>query len=63
MSSGPQGFPVLLLKPKVEYWSDEVKDADGNRIFQENDLKIYKARWFVNNAFSYPENHSIKQCN
>jgi hypothetical protein len=63
VSSGPQGFPVLLLKPKVEYWSDEVKDADGNRIFQENDLKIYKARWFVNNAFSYPENHSIKQCN
>jgi hypothetical protein len=62
ISSGPQGWPILLMQPKVQYWSDEVKDEFGRRVFQQNDLKIYKARWLVKNNFSYPENHEFRQC-
>lgn len=62
VSSGPEGFPVILLKPKVSWWSDEVVDAKGNTVFQQNGLKIYKARWLVQNSFSYPANDLFKQC-
>lgn len=62
ISSGPDGFPVILIQPKREWYTDEVKDTDGRSIFQQNDLRIYKARWLVDNAFSYPQNHAMRQC-
>ncbi len=63
VSSGPADFPIILLWPKVEWWSDEVVDAKGDKVFHQPGLKIYKARWLLKNSFSYPANHSIKQCN
>lgn len=63
VSSGPEGFPTVLMKPEEKWWSDKVLDAEGNAVFQENGLRIYKARWFVENAFSYPEEDPIKVCN
>ncbi|WP_316811906.1 DUF6528 family protein [Pedobacter heparinus] len=62
VSSGPEGFPVILLRPKESWWSDEVIDGKGNTVFSQNGLKIYKARWVLQNNFSYPANDSFKQC-
>lgn len=62
VSSGPEGFPTLILKPKTSWWTDEVLDARGNTVFFEAGLKIYKARWVLPNAFSYPQEHLIRQC-
>lgn len=62
VSSGPEGYPVILLKPKLSWWSDEVIDAKGNTVFLQNGLKIYKAKWLLQNAFSYPVNDGFKQC-
>lgn len=62
VSSGPDGFPVIMIKPKEEWWTDEVIDTGGNRIFYENGLRIYKARWVLPNSFSYPADHLFRQC-
>ena len=53
ISSGPDGFPILIMKPKIRWWSNEVLDIQGNTIFQLKGLEIYKARWFLPNEFSY----------
>lgn len=62
VSSGPAGFPIIIIKPKESWWTDEVTDAKGNGLFYEKGLKIYKARWFLPNTFSYPAGHTIRQC-
>jgi len=62
ITSGPEGFPAIIIKPKTSWWTDEVLDARGNTVFFQSGLKIYKARWVLPNTFSYPENDSIKQC-
>jgi hypothetical protein len=61
VSSGPEGFPILIMQPKVKWWSDEVLDLKGDRVFQQTGLKIYKARWFLSNRFSYPD-EDIRVC-
>lgn len=62
ISSGPEGFPVILLKPKESWWSDEVVDDKGNTVFYQKGLKIYKARWVLENRFSYPDKDLFRQC-
>lgn len=62
ISDGPAGYPTILIKPKEEWWTDEVKDVKGNKVFQQNGYKIYKGRWMVENTFSYPKDHQFKQC-
>lgn len=62
VSSGPEGFPSIIIKPTEKWWTDKVIDVDGNSIFQENGLKIYKARWLLPNHFSYPEDHRFHIC-
>ena len=61
ISSGPAHFPILIMKPKVKWWSDEVLSLEGKRIFQLNGLETYKARWFLPNNFSY-NNEKVKVC-
>jgi len=63
VSSGPQGYPTIMLRPKESWWTDEVSDDKGNTVFIQNGLKLYKARWVLTNTFSYPANDSIRQCN
>lgn len=62
VSSGDAALPVILIRPKTSWWTDEVLDAKGNTVFRQSGLKIYKARWFINNTFSYPDGHHITPC-
>jgi hypothetical protein len=62
ISSGPEDFPVIILKPKTSWWSDEVLDTKGNTVFVQPGLKIYKARWVLPNRFSYPASDTIRIC-
>jgi hypothetical protein len=50
------------MKPKEKWWTDEVNDADGSIIYQQDSLKIYKARWLLNNDFSERENEEFTPC-
>ncbi|MET7000199.1 DUF6528 family protein [Chitinophaga defluvii] len=62
VSSGPRKFPVIIMKPKTSWWSDTVLDTNGNAVFKQEGLKIYKARWVLPNAFSYPEVNPLNVC-
>lgn len=62
ISSGPEGFPTIIMQAQQEWWSDQVLDLRGNVVFREPGLRIYKARWFVPNTFSYPAGDTYKQC-
>jgi len=50
------------MLPKEQWWSDEVKKLSGEKVFQQEGLKIYKARWFLSNSFSYDETQHMKTC-
>ncbi|NLR58613.1 hypothetical protein HGH93_10905 [Chitinophaga polysaccharea] len=62
VSSGPAGYPVLLVKPKESWWTDEVIDAGGHTVFSQKGWKIYKARWVLPNTFSYPAGDQLHFC-
>lgn len=56
MSSGPTPLPTIFIHPdgtKGSWWTDEIYSTDGKVIYKQRGLKIYKARWFVENTFSY----------
>lgn len=55
-------FPVIVIRPKESWWTDEVIDAKGNGVFFEKGLKIYKARWVLPNTFGYAGNSGLTQC-
>ncbi|MDF7816813.1 DUF6528 family protein [Runella sp. MFBS21] len=60
VSSRKEDNEVAISHPKQSWWTDEIQDLNGKRIYQKEGLKIYKARWCVLNSFSYPPNHSLK---
>ena len=62
ISSGPNGFPVIISHPKEQWWTDEITDTKGKTVFYQSGLKIYKARWMVNNKFSYPSQNPFTIC-
>jgi hypothetical protein len=62
VSSGPDDWPTIIMKPTFRYWSDEVVDTQGNVVFHKDGMEIYKARWIVDNRFSYPKNDEFKVC-
>ncbi len=60
VSSGPEGWPVMVLRPTVSWWSDTLRDIEGNVIYDGPDyFKVYKARWMLDNTFSYPRRHKL----
>lgn len=61
ISSG-KGYPTIIAVPQEKWWTDEIKDVDGNILFQERGLKIYKARWLMVNTFSYPPGDTLRVC-
>lgn len=62
LSAGPSGWPTLVMTPRVSWWSDEVRDLKGDVLYTRQGLKIYKARWFVQNLFSYPQDAAFRMC-
>ena len=62
VSSGPEGFATILMIPKSgEWWNSKVIDTKGRTIFEQSGMQIYKARWFVENPYSYPVKHDFVQ--
>ncbi|MDF3078449.1 MAG: hypothetical protein K0S09_2338 [Sphingobacteriaceae bacterium] len=56
VTSGPKDYPVMITHPDTtpkSWWTDEVNSLDGKVLFKSTGLKIYKARWFLQNQFSY----------
>jgi hypothetical protein len=56
IGSGPTNFPVIITIPDGKpgsWWTDEIHSLDQQVIFKQPGLKIYKARWFIENPFSY----------
>lgn len=61
VSSGPAGYGTLLVQPKKDYYTDEVINSDFKRVFYGTNYRIYKARWFIDNPFSYGGGSDFKQ--
>lgn len=59
ISSGPDNTSTMMLQPTESWWSDRLIDSSGKVIFQKPNYKMYKARWMVDNTFSYPPVHQI----
>ncbi len=62
ISAESNGKTPIIAIPKEQWWTDEIIDMKGNSILQIPGLKIYKARWIVENSFSYPDWNQIKVC-
>lgn len=54
VSSGPKGFPTLIISPKVSYYTDTICDMTGVDHYHVEEAEFYKARWMLDNPFSYP---------
>jgi hypothetical protein len=63
LSSGRGSKPAIIITPKESWWTDEILDTRGNRIFQMSGLRIYKARWMEKVPFSYTSKNPFKVCN
>ena len=62
VSSGPEGFATVLMIPKEgEWWNSKVVDTAGLTVFEKSGMQIYKARWFLDNPYSYPAKHDFVQ--
>lgn len=62
ISTGPEGYSTIVMRPTSggsNWWSAEVCDMKGNRLFNRAGYQIYKARWYVENPFGYPEVHTL----
>ncbi len=62
ISTGPEGYPTIVMRPTSggsNWWSAEVSDLSGNRLFNRAGYQIYKTRWYVENPFGYPEVHAL----
>lgn len=56
------GRMTIVMRPTSggsNWWSAEVCDMKGNRLFNRAGYQIYKARWYVENPFGYPEVHTL----
>lgn len=62
ISTGPADYATIVMRPTSggnNWWSAEVCDLKGNRLFNRTGYQIYKARWYVENPFGYPEVHAL----
>jgi hypothetical protein len=66
VSTGRAGSPVLIIIPDGKpgsWWTDEIKALGQQEpVYKQPGLKIYKARWYLNNPFSYTGINKFKSC-
>jgi hypothetical protein len=66
VTSGPAGYPTILAVANGvggETWrTDRILDIDGNTVYRNTSLGLYKARWKLVNTFSYPAGDSFHEC-
>ncbi len=62
VSSGPAGYPVLMVLPNESWWTDTLLDNQGHPLFHEKGMRIYKARWLLRNTFSYRDQAGWQHC-
>jgi uncharacterized protein DUF6528 len=65
IQSGPEGYVTFMDQANGlggESWrTDRLTDFDGNIIYQNDNVGLYKARYFLTNSFSYPDKHKFQQ--
>lgn len=61
ISNGPADFGTLIIKPTTSYWTNRLINVRGSNVFFKDTYRMYKARWFIDNPFSYPEQHPYRQ--
>lgn len=61
ITSGPRGWPTITLKPIPKtWWHHQVVDFNGVPVYLSPEpINVYKARWMLDNTFSYPKNHKL----
>lgn len=66
VTSGPSGYPAIMAVANGaggETWrTDRILDIDGNVVYSNSSLGLYKARWKLVNTFSYPAGDSFHEC-
>ena len=66
ISTGPSmEYPPIIIIPDGKpgsWWTDEISALGRGPVYKQPGLKIYKARWFLDNSFSYPANNQLKTC-
>lgn len=67
VSSGPDSnYPAILMQSidtDQQWYNNKLIDFGGNTVFQLAGLKMYKARWFLPNSFSYDTVSTVRICN
>lgn len=61
ITDGPAGFGTLIIKPTTSYWANRLINERGSSVYFNESYRMYKARWYIDNPFSYPENHPYRQ--
>ncbi|TYR35102.1 hypothetical protein FXV77_14240 [Sphingobacterium phlebotomi] len=61
VSDGPADFGTLIIEPNNSYWTNRVTNVMGSSVFFKDTYRMYKARWFIDNPFSYPSDHPYRQ--
>jgi streptogramin lyase len=65
IQAGPEGYVTFMDQANGiggESWrTDRLTDFDGNIVYQNDNVGIYKARYFLTNSFSYPDKHKFQQ--
>jgi hypothetical protein len=63
--NGPEGYVTFMDQANgiggASWRTDRLLDFDGNIIYQNDSVGLYKARYFLNNSFSYPDKHKFQQ--
>jgi hypothetical protein len=65
VSAGPSPYVTVLMQSidtDQQWWNDTIIDLNANPVYQLTGLKAYKARWLLDNTFSYTANAGLTLC-
>lgn len=65
ISPGPSPYVTVLMQSidtGQQWWNDAIIDLNGNTVYQLTGLKAYKARWLLDNSFSYGTGAGLTLC-